>query len=602
MEKTNNQAYKKPKKNTVSKTAAKPETQAAKSKTAAKKPALKKFRISKGKAPEHKLKIIPLGGLEEIGKNLTLFEYGDDIVILDCGVAFPDDDMLGIDLVIPDMTYIYKNRDRVRGLVLTHGHEDHIGAIPYLLKEINVPIYGTKLTLGILKHKLEEHGLDKSAKLNITKPGQTVKLGSMSVEFIRTNHSIADSVALAIHTPVGVVLHTGDFKIDSTPIDGEMIDLARIGELSNRGILALMSDSTNAERQGFSMSERKVGDTFERIFSGCTSRIIVATFASNVHRIQQIINCAVRYKRKVAVSGRSMESVVTAAKELGYLKAPKGTIIDISDINKYKPQNLVIVTTGSQGEPMAALSRMACKMHKNVEITNGDLIIISSSPIPGNEKLVAKVIDELFKKGAEVIYKSLADVHVSGHACQEELKIILSMVKPKYFIPVHGEYRHLVQHARLAEKIGMNEENTFIMNIGQVLELDRKEAKITGSVQSGRVFVDGSGVGDVGNIVIRDRKLLSEDGLITVVVGISSKTKEIVAGPDVISRGFVYVRESEELMDNIKFLSKEAIISAKGRKNADWNSIKTAIKSSLSQYLYSETKRNPMILPVILEV
>ncbi len=548
------------------------------------------------------LKIIPLGGFEEIGKNLTVFEYEDDIVILDCGVAFPDEEMLGVDLVIPDMTYLYKNREKIRGLIITHGHEDHIGAIPYLLKDINVPIYATKLTLGILTHKLEEHGLMKTAKLNVTKPGQIIKLGSIKAEFIRTNHSIADAVAIAFHTPVGVVLHTGDFKIDSTPIDGEMLDFARIGELGKKGILALLSDSTNVERPGYSMSERKVGDTLEEIFSKCNSRIIVATFASNVHRVQQIINIAAKYKRKVAVSGRSMESVITSARELGYLKVPKGTLIDISEIDKYKPRNLVIVTTGSQGEPMAALSRMANNGHKNVEITKDDLVIFSSSPIPGNEKLIARVIDELCKKGAEVIYKALADVHVSGHACQEELKIMLSIAKPKFFIPAHGEYRHLMMHSKLAQKIGMKEEDTFIMKIGQVLELNKQSAKITGNVQSGRVFVDGSGVGDVGNIVIRDRKALSEEGLIVVVVGISSHTKEIVSGPDVISRGFVYVRESEELMENIKIHAKEALLIAGSKKHSDWNSMKTAVKNSLSQYIYNETKRSPVILPVILEV
>ncbi len=549
-----------------------------------------------------KLKIIPLGGLEEIGKNMTVFEYQDEIIILDCGVAFPDEGMFGIDLVIPDMTYLYKNREKIKGLVLTHGHEDHIGSIPYLLKDINVPIYGTKLTLGLVKNKLKEHRLDQQAKLNVVKAGQKVKLGSIAVEFIRTNHSIADAVAIALHTPVGVVLHTGDFKIDTTPISGEMLDLARIGELGKKGILALMSDSTNVERPGYSMSERKVGDTIESYFSNCKSRIIVATFASNIDRVQQIVNSAVKHKRKVAVSGRSMENIVVAAKELGYLKCPRGTIIDLADIKNYKPHQLCIITTGSQGEPMAALSRMASADHKTVEITKGDLVIISASPIPGNEKLVAKVIDELCKKGADVIYKALADVHVSGHACQEELKLMLSVAKPKFFIPVHGEYRHLMQHAGLARKMGMKEENTFIMKIGQTIELDRKEAKITSSVQSGRIFVDGSGVGDVGNIVIRDRKHLSEDGLIIIVVGISSKTKEIVAGPDVVSRGFVYVRESEQLMDNIKLRAREAIDIASHKKASDWNSIKTAVKNNLNQYLFSETKRSPMILPIILEV
>ncbi len=554
-------------------------------------------------AKKSKLKIIPLGGLEEIGKNMTVFEYKDDIVILDCGVAFPDDEMFGIDLVIPDMTYVVKNQEKIRGIVLTHAHEDHIGSIPYLLKEINVPIYGTRLTLGILEKKLKEHGLSSTAKLMDVKPGDKITLGAFKAEFIRTNHSIADSVAIAFHTPVGTVLHTGDFKIDTTPIDGEILDLAKFGELGKKGLLALMSDSTNVERGGYSMSERKVGDTFEDLFKNHpNSRIIVATFASNVHRVQQIINYAAENNRKVAVSGRSMENVVTAAHELGYLKVPKGVLIDISDINKYPDNRIVIVTTGSQGEPMAALSRMALSDHKKVEIKRGDLVIISASPIPGNEKLIAKVIDELFKRGAEVIYKALADVHVSGHACQEELKIILSLAKPKFFIPAHGEYRHLMQHAQLAHKTGIPEENIFIMRIGQVLELDSNSAKITSSVPSGRIFVDGSGVGDVGNIVIRDRKHLSEDGLIVVVVGINTDTKEIVAGPDVISRGFVYVRESEDLMENIRLRARDAIEMCHAKNHNDWTALKAAIRNNLSQYLYIETKRNPMILPVILDV
>ncbi len=550
----------------------------------------------------NKLKIIPLGGLEEIGKNLTVFEYKDDIIVLDCGVAFPDEDMLGIDLVIPDMSYLMKNKARIRGMVVTHGHEDHIGGIPYLLKEINVPIYGTPLTLGILSKKLKEHGLLRSAKLMDVQPGDTIKLGEFRIEFIRVNHSIADAVAIALHTPAGTVVHTGDFKIDSTPIDGDMIDLTRFGDLGRKGVLALLSDSTNVERGGFSMSERKVGHTFEELFRGCDKRIIVATFASNVHRVQQIINCAIDNGRKVAVSGRSMESVVSAAVELGYIKAPKGTLIDISDINRFPPEKLVIVTTGSQGEPMAALSRMAICDHKKVEITKGDLVIISASPIPGNEKLVAHVIDELFKRGADVIYKALADVHVSGHACREELKIMLSLVKPKFFIPVHGEYRHLVMHAELAQSMGMDEANTFILKLGQVLELDRNKAKVTGTVPAGKVFVDGLGVGDVGNIVIRDRKHLSEDGLIVVVVCINSATKEIVSGPDVISRGFVYVREAEPLMENIKQMAKTAIEDCHSKKNNDWAALKNSIKNKLSQYLYEETKRSPMILPVIMDI
>ena len=553
-------------------------------------------------AKKNKIKIIPLGGLEEIGKNLTVFEYKDDIVVLDCGVAFPDEEMFGIDLVIPDMSYLIKNKDRIRGIVLTHGHEDHIGGIPFLLKEINIPIYGTALTLGILSKKLKEHGLSREAKLNTVHPGDIVRLGDFKAEFIRVNHSIADAVAIALHTPLGVIVHTGDFKIDSTPIDGDMIDLARFGELGNSGVLALLSESTNVERAGYSMSERKVGDAFEEIFRGCEKRIIVATFASNVHRVQQIINIAINNGRKVAVSGRSMETVISAAVELGYIKNAEGTLIDISDINKYPPEKLVIITTGSQGEPMSALSRMAISDHKKVEITRGDLVIISASPIPGNEKLVARVIDELFKRGADVIYKALADVHVSGHACQEELKIMLSVVKPKYFIPVHGEYRHLMPHAQLAYKIGMEEENTFLLKLGQVLELDNNSAKITSSVPAGKVFVDGLGVGDVGNIVIRDRKHLSEDGLIVVVVCMDSASKEIVSGPDVISRGFVYVREAESLMENIKAIAYDAIEECAGKKNNDWAALKNAIKNKLSQYLYEETKRSPMILPVIMDV
>lgn len=553
-------------------------------------------------AKKSKLKIIPLGGLEEIGKNMTVFEYKEDIIVLDCGVAFPDEDMYGIDLVIPDMSYLIKNKARIKGMVLTHGHEDHIGAIPYFLKEMNVPIYGTALTLGILSRKLKEHGMLRQARLNTVKPGDTIKLGEFKAEFIRVNHSIADAVAIALHTPVGTVLHTGDFKIDTTPISDEMINLARFGELGNSGVLALLSESTNVERSGYSMSERKVGDTFEDIFKGCEKRIIVATFASNVHRVQQIINIAIDHGRKVAVSGRSMESVVSAAVELGYIKNTKGTLIDISDINKYPPEKLVIITTGSQGEPMSALSRMAISDHKKVEITRGDLVVISASPIPGNEKLVAKVIDELFKRGADVIYKALADVHVSGHACQEELKIMLSLTKPKYFVPVHGEYRHLMQHAHLAEKIGVSEENIHILKLGQVLEMDANSAKVTNSVPAGKVFVDGLGVGDVGNIVIRDRKHLSEDGLIVVVVCIDSESKEIVSGPDVISRGFVYVREAEPLMEQIKELAEEAILDCKARKNNDWSALKNSIKNKLSQFLYEETKRSPMILPVIMDI
>jgi len=549
-----------------------------------------------------KLKIIPLGGLEEIGKNMTVFEYGNDIIIIDCGLAFPDDDMLGVDLVIPDISYLLKNKDKIRAIVLTHGHEDHIGALPYVLTQINVPIYGTKLTLGLVETKLKEHGLLSVVERNIVQPGQEVKIGAFKVEFVRSTHSIADAVALAIHTPVGIVVHTGDFKIDYTPIEGDMIDLARLGQLGKMGVLALMADSTNVERPGYTMSERTVGETFEELFRNCNDRIIVATFASNVHRVQQIINAAVRYGRKVAVSGRSMENVVNVAVELGYMHIPEGTLIDIDQINRYKNNQIVIVTTGSQGETMAALSRMAFSDHKKVDITRGDMVIISANPIPGNEKLISKVINELFKKGANVIYESLADVHVSGHACQEELKLIHSLIKPKYFIPVHGEYRHLKQHANLAESLGMKSQNIFIMSIGKVLELTEDSARLAGSVPAGKVLVDGLGVGDVGNIVLRDRKHLAQDGLIVVVVTISGENGSVIAGPDIISRGFVYVRESEDLMEQVKIVAKQALEKSEESKVTDWSSIKSIIRSSLSEFLYEKTKRKPMILPVIMEI
>ncbi len=549
-----------------------------------------------------KLKIIPLGGLDEIGKNMTVFEYGNDMILLDCGMAFPDEELLGIDIVIPDYTYVLKNKDRLRGIVLTHGHEDHIGALPYLLKEINVPVYGTNLTLGLVQNKLKEHNLLSVAKLNIVLPGDTIKLGTFSIEFIRSNHSIADAVALAIHTPLGVVLHTGDFKIDSTPIEGEMIDLARIGELGKKGVLALMSDSTNAERSGFTMSERIVGRSLENLFKSTKQRIIVATFASNVHRVQQIINAAHNNGRKVAVSGRSMLNMIEVATTLGYLKLFNNILIDIDNIKKYQPHQLVIITTGSQGEPMSALYRMAYSDHRKVEITPGDLVIVSANPIPGNEKLVSNVVNELTKKGAEVIHDRDAKVHVSGHASQEELKIMLALTKPKYFIPVHGEYKHLRKHAELADLMGINKKNVFILDNGRVLEITRGGAKATDTVQAGRVLVDGLGVGDVGNIVLRDRKHLAEDGLIVVVVTISSEGGYVVAGPDVISRGFVYVRESESLMDEIKNISKDCLEQCEKNHIRDWNTIKTNIKSKISEQLYHETKRRPMILPVIMEV
>ena len=488
------------------------------------------------------LKIIPLGGLLEVGKNITVFEYENEIIIVDCGLAFPEDDMLGVDLVIPDISYLEKNKDKIKGLVITHGHEDHIGAIPYLLKQINVPIYATKLTAGLIKNKLEEHKLLKSTKLKIVKQGEKINLGKMKVEFIRSCHSIPDSVALAIHTPVGIIVHTGDFKVDYTPIDGEKMDFGRLAELGNKGVLALLSDSTNSERKGFTMSERTVGTVLDKLFLNCTKRIVVATFASNVHRVQQIVNSAVKYGRKVAVCGRSMINVIKTAVELGYMNVPENTFIDIDMIKNYTDEQLVILTTGSQGEAMSALTRMASGEHRKVEITPNDLVIISANPIPGNEKYVSKVIDDLMQIGAEVVYSSLADVHVSGHACQEEQKLMLSLVRPKYFLPVHGEYRQLMAHAKTAVQVGIPPENIFIMNNGRVMELTENSAKMTGVVQSGKILVDGLGIGDVGNIVLRDRQHLSQDGLIVVVLTMDSATGEVVSGPDIISRGFVNVK------------------------------------------------------------
>ena len=557
------------------------------------------YKVSKSK----KLKIIPLGGLDEIGKNLTVFEYDNDIIVLDCGIAFPDEEMLGVDLVIPDISYLVKNADKVRAIVLTHGHEDHIGAIPYFLKQLNVPIYGTRLTLGLVEYKLKEHNLLSTTELHKVSPGDFVKFGKITVEFIRTNHSIADACAIAFHTPVGTVLHTGDFKIDATPVTGEMIDLARFGELGKKGVVLLMSDSTNAERPGFTMSESTVGGTLDEIFSqNKKSRIIVATFASNIHRMQQIIDAAHKTGRKVAVSGRSMENVVKVAIELGYMTVPDNTLVELDSLKKYNKEHTVIITTGSQGEPMSALYRMAYSDHRKIEIDSGDVVVVSASPIPGNEKFISRVINELLKKGASVIYESLADVHVSGHACQEELKLILGLTKPQYFMPVHGEYRHLMMHARLAEKVGIDRDNIFISGIGKVLEIGNKTAQINGAVTSGRVFVDGLGVGDVGNIVIRDRKHLSQDGLIVIVVTLSSEDNKVVAGPDIISRGFVYVRESEDLMQSAKDVATKTIEECISKGSADWSSIKMEIKNNVSDFLMKETKRRPMILPVIMEV
>lgn len=563
---------------------------------------IKRRTTSRFEFKKDNLKIIPLGGLDEIGKNITVFEYGNDIVLVDCGLEFPEEDMLGVDLVIPDITYLEKNKDKIRGLVITHGHEDHIGAIPYILKQINIPIYATKLTIGLIKNKLEEHKLVSSTQLNIVEQGRTINFGSMKIEFIRSSHSIPDAVMLAIHTPVGVVLHTGDFKVDLTPIDDQIIDFGRIAELGEKGVLALMSDSTNSERKGYTMSECTVGEVFDRLFLNNKKRIVVATFASNVHRVQQIVNAAERNGRKIAVCGRSMINMIETARELGYINAPENMFIDIDMIKNYTDDQLVIITTGSQGETMSALTRMAAGEHKKVVITPNDMVIISANPIPGNEKLVSNVINDLMQIGAEVIYSALEDIHVSGHACQEEQKLIMAIVKPKYFIPVHGEYRQLRAHAETAKKMGIPAENIFILDNGLTLELNKKEAKITNSVPSGKILVDGLGVGDVGNIVLRDRQHLSQDGLIVIVMTMDKVTGEIVSGPDVVSRGFVYVRESETLMDDVKKVIRQEVRNFEEEGIRDWSTIKSTLKDDLRDYIFQRTKRNPMILPIIMEV
>lgn len=549
-----------------------------------------------------KIKIIPLGGLNEIGKNLTAIEYKNDIVVIDCGMKFPEDEMLGIDAVIPDVTYLHKNVDKVKGIFLTHGHEDHIGALAYVLKEMNVPVYGTRLTIRMVESRLKEHNLLGSVSLNIVQPRDIMKLDNVSVEFIHINHSIADAASIAIHTPLGVVLHTGDFKIDYTPIDGQVADLGRFAELGKKGVLCLLADSTNVERAGYSTTESIVGSTFERLFGNAKGRILVATFASHIHRIQQIISAAEIYGRKVAFSGRSMENILVVAKELGYVKDDSNTIIAIDDINKYPNDKIVIITTGSQGEPMSALSRMAASEHRKVNIIPGDMVVISASPIPGNEKGVSKVINSLFKLGANVIYESLEDIHVSGHAFQEELKLMHCLTRPKFFMPVHGEYRHLVQHKELAMSLGMPEENIVIGDIGEIIEVSRESIKKNGSVISGQVFIDGLGVGDVGNIVIRDRKHLSEDGILTVVVSIEKATGLVMAGPDIISRGFVYVRESEALMEEARRVVKGALDECARKNIKEWSAIKANIRDSLRIFLYEKTKRKPMILPIIMEL
>lgn len=546
------------------------------------------------------IKIIPLGGLLEIGKNITVFEYEDEIVIIDCGLAFPTEDMLGVDFVIADTSYLEKNKDKIKGLVITHGHEDHIGGIPYLLKQINVPIYGTRFTLALIENKLEEHHLLRATELHEVQTGEIINLGKMKVEFIRTAHSIPDAAAIALHTPAGIILHTGDFKIDYTPIDGQKVDLGRFAELGSEGVLALMSDSTNAEKKGYARSESTIGEVFDDLFVNCKKRIVIATFSSNVHRVQQIINASVKYGRKVAICGRSMIKVIETACAKGYMYVPENTIVDIDLINKYPDDALTIITTGSQGEPMSALTRMASGEHRKVQITPNDMVIISATPIPGNEKFVSKVIDDLMKIGAEVVYHSLADIHVSGHGCQEEQKLMLALTKPKYFIPVHGEYRQLIAHASTAKMMGVKQENVFILNNGKVLELSEEEGKVTGSVQSGKIMIDGLGVGDVGNIVLKDRQHLSQDGLIVVVVSINSEG-QVVSGPDIISRGFVYVRESENLMEEIKQVVRNTLETLQDNHVKEWSTIKATIKDKIRDYLFQKNKRNPMVLPIIIE-
>lgn len=549
------------------------------------------------------VRIIPLGGLNEIGKNMTVFECSNDMFILDCGLAFPDADMPGVDIVIPDFTYVERNADKIRGIVITHGHEDHIGGLAYLLKKVNVPVYATRLTIGLIEGKLKEQGILNQVKLNVVEPKKTVKMGCMAVEFIKVNHSIPDAVGMAIHTPAGIIVHTGDFKVDYSPIDGKIIDLARFGELGSKGVLALMADSTNAERPGYTHSERTVGESFDRLFKkGEGKRIIIATFSSNIHRVQQIINCAVRYGRKVAVFGRSMINVINTAIELGYLEVPSGIIIDIDMMNRYENEKIVLITTGSQGEPMSALTRMAMNDHRKVVITPMDFIIISATPIPGNEKYVTRVVNELMKSGAEVVYEAMYEVHVSGHACQEELKLMQALTRPKFFIPVHGEYKHLKKHGDLALQMGMPKENVIIAEIGNVIETDGVSMKVVSQVPSGRVLVDGLGVGDVGSIVLRDRKHLAQDGLIIIVIGIEKSANIVAAGPDIISRGFVYVRESEELFVEARNVLNRTLSSCSYAEMREWTTLKGKLRDALSEYIYQKTKRSPMILPIIMEI
>ncbi|MCT8975602.1 ribonuclease J [Clostridium sp. CX1] len=548
------------------------------------------------------IKVIPLGGLGEIGKNITAIEYKDEIMVIDCGISFPEEDMYGVDLVIPDITYLVNNADKVKGIFLTHGHEDHIGSLPYFLKQLNIPVYGTKLTLGIVGIKLKEHNLLSVSELNVVNPGDTVELENIKVEFIRNTHSIADSCAIAIHTPAGIILHTGDFKIDYTPIDGLVMDLKRISDLGKEGVLLLMADSTNVERKGHTISEKVIGDTLTRIFSKAEGRVIVATFASNIHRMQQIVNASIKYGRKIAFSGRGMENISQVAMELGYLHIPEGYLTTVDKIHNYPNEQITIITTGSQGESMSALARIAFSTHRMIRVEPKDLIIISASPIPGNRKFISRVINQLFKKGADVIYEALEEVHVSGHAYQEELKLIHTLVRPKYFMPVHGEYKHLIHHSALAQKLGMEEKDIYTLESGQVLEVSEEEAKITGNVPTGAILVDGLGVGDVGNIVLRDRKHLAQDGILTVVVTIEKETYSLIAGPDIITRGFIYVKESEELIYQAKSIVRRELERNLDNRITDWYLLKSGMKREIEKFLYEKTKRRPIILPIIMEI
>nr|WP_025776332.1 ribonuclease J [Clostridium botulinum] len=548
------------------------------------------------------VKVIPLGGLGEIGKNITAFEYGNGIVIIDCGISFPDEEMYGVDLVIPDITYLLNNKDKVKAIFLTHGHEDHIGSLPYILQQLNRPVYGTALTLGIVENKLKEHNMLSDCELNKVEAGDIVELKNLKIEFIRNTHSIADSCSIAIHTPVGVILHTGDFKIDYTPIDGLVMDFHRIAELGKKGVLLLMADSTNVQRKGHTISEKSIGETLTKIFSNAKGRVIVATFASNIHRMQQIIDASIEYGRKVAFSGRSMENISKVAMDLGYLHIPETYLITVDEMKNYPNEQITIITTGSQGEPMAALARIAYSNHRKIAIEPKDLFIISASPIPGNEKLISRVINELFKKGADVIYEALEEVHVSGHAYEEELKLIHTLVHPKYFMPVHGEYRHLKRHVDLAMELGMERENIFSLETGQVLEISHEEAKVSGKVRTGSIFVDGIGVGDVGNIVLRDRRYLAQDGMLTIVVTLEKESYSVIAGPDIITRGFIYVKESEDLINEVKGIVKKELENCLENKIIEWYVLKSNIKKSVEKYLYEKTKRRPIVLPIIMEI